>query len=77
MKHTNEIITNTDFKVWLSDYIEQMKYEVDENEKESYHDAESNGELEDVEDYYCLGLSHGEQKGVLDTLKLIREGYCD
>ena len=77
MKYTNEITTNTDFKVWLSDYIEQMEYEVDENEKESYHDAESNGELECVEDYYCLGLSHGEQKGVLDTLKLIQERYCD
>lgn len=77
MKHTNEVITNIGFRVWLRDYIEVMEYEVEENEEESYHDAESNGELEDVEDYYCLGLSHGEQKGVLDTLKLIKERYCE
>ena len=77
MKSIDESIVNTDFKVWLSDYREQMEYEVGENEKESYHGAESNGELEDVEDYYCLGLSHGEQKGVLDTLKLIQERYCE
>ena len=77
MKTTNEITTNTDFKVWLSDYIEQMKYEVEENEKESYYYSERSGELECVEDYYCLGLSHGEQKGVLDTLKLIQERYCE
>lgn len=77
MKSIEESVVNNGFKVWLSDYIEQMEYEVEENEKESYHDAESNGELEDVEDYYCLGLSHGEQKGVLDTLKLIQERYCE
>lgn len=59
-------------KAWLNDYIEQMEFEVQENEKENYQNAESNGELECVEDYYCLGLSHGEQKGVLDALKLIR-----
>jgi len=58
-------------KIWLNDYIEQMEYEVQENEKEGYY--ESNSELECPEDYYCLGLSHGEHKGVLDTLKLIRE----
>lgn len=60
-------------KTWLNDYIEQVEYEVQENEKESYYESESNGELECTEDYYCLGLSHGEQKGVLDTLKLIKE----
>ena len=59
-------------KTWLNDYIEQMEYEVQENEKDSYYESESNGELECPEDYYCLGLSHGEQKGVLDTLKLIK-----
>lgn len=61
-------------KTWLNDYIEQMEYEVQENEKESYVMSEVCGELECPEDYYCLGLSHGEQKGVLDTLKLIKEG---
>ena len=60
-------------KTWLNEYIEQMEYEVRENEKEGYYDAESNGELECPEDYYCLGLQHGEQKGVLSTLKLIKE----
>lgn len=59
-------------KIWLNNYIEQMEYEVQENEKESYIMSESNGELECPEDYYCLGMSHGEQKGVLDTLKLIK-----
>lgn len=60
-------------KTWLNDYIEVMESEVDENKKEGYYESESNGELECPEDYYCLGLSHGEQKGVLDTLKLIKE----
>lgn len=49
-----------------------MEYEVQENEKDSYVVSEVSGELECPEDYYCLGLSHGEQKGVLDTLKLIK-----
>lgn len=62
---------------WLEDYIEQMEYEVSENEKESYIESERNGELECPEDYYCLGLSHGEQKGVLDTLKLLRTKIGD
>ena len=60
-------------KTWLNDYIEQMKYEVQENEKDSYIMSEVTGELECPEDYYCLGLQHGEQKGVLSTLKLIKE----
>ena len=64
-------------KTWLNEYIEQMEFEVQENEKEGYYDAESNGELECPEDYYCFGLSHGEQKGVLSALKLIKEQYCD
>lgn len=59
-------------KTWLNDYIEQMEYEVQENGSEQYFINEVNGELECPEDYYCLGLSHGEQKGVLDTLKLIK-----
>lgn len=72
-------------KTWLNDYIEQMEYEVQENEKDRkdikscsqseiapYVMSEENGELECPEDYYCLGLCHGEQKGVLDTLKLIK-----
>lgn len=64
--------TNMEFKVWLNDYIEQMEYEVSENDKDGYYASEKNGELECPEDYYCLGVGHGEQKGVLDTLKLIR-----
>lgn len=59
-------------KTWLNDYIEQMEFEVQENESEGYESNEENGELECLEDCYCLGLSHGEQKGVLDTLKLIK-----
>lgn len=59
-------------KTWLNDYIEQMEYEVQENERESYVMSEENGELECPEDYYCLGLRHGEQKGTLDTLILIK-----
>lgn len=59
-------------KTWLSDYIEQMEYEVQEDENDSYVMSEVSGELGCPEDYYCLGLSHGEQKGVLDTLKLIK-----
>ena len=59
-------------KTWLNGYIEQMEYEVQENDKDSYVMSEVCGELECPEDYYCLGLSHGEQKGVLDTLKLIK-----
>ena len=59
-------------KTWLNDYIEQMEYEVQENESEGYVMSEVWGELECPEDYYCLGLSHGEQKGVLYTLKLIK-----
>lgn len=59
-------------KTWLNDYIKQMKYEVQENESEGYERNEENGELECPEDYYCLGVRHGEQKGVLDTLKLIK-----
>lgn len=54
-------------KTWLNDYIEQMEYE-----SEGYWISEEWGELECPEDYYCLGLSHGEQKGVLETLKLIK-----
>lgn len=76
MKNTdNECIAETKFRVWLHDYIEQMEYEVEENEKESYHYSEINGELECPEDYYHLGLSHGEQKGVLDTLMVIKERF--
>lgn len=59
-------------KIWLNEYIEQIEYEVQENEKDGYESSEADGELECPEDYYCLGLSHGEQKGVLDTLKLIK-----
>lgn len=68
---------NNDFKIWLNDYIEQMEFEVQENTKESYYVSEKNGELECPEDYYCLGVSHGEQQGVLDTLKLIKERLCE
>lgn len=66
------IIMNTNFKVWLNDYIEQMEYEVEENTKEGYYVSESNGELECPEDYYDLGVGHGEQQGVLSTLRLIK-----
>lgn len=59
-------------KTWLNDYIEQMKYEVQENWSEGCESNEENGDLEYPEDYYCLGLFHGEHKGVLDTLKLIK-----
>lgn len=59
-------------KTWLNDYIQQMEYEVQENDSEGYIMSEVSGELECPEDYYCLGLSHGEQKGALDTLKLIK-----
>ena len=72
MENRSDYAMVTKFKVWIRDYIEQMEYEVEENEKESYIMSESNGELECPEDYYNLGLSHGEQKGVLDTLKLIK-----
>ena len=60
-------------KTWLNDYIEQMEYEVQENDKDSYYESESNGELECPEDYHCLGLSHREHNGVLSALKLIKE----
>lgn len=73
MENSNKYAIDTKFIVWLQDYIEQMEYEVEENEKESYYDSESNGEPECPEDYYYLGLSHGEQKGVLDMLKIIKE----
>lgn len=59
-------------KTWLNDYIEQMEYEVQEKESEGYESNEENDELECPEDYYCLGVPHSEQKGVLDTLKLIK-----
>lgn len=62
---------------WLDDYIEQMEFEVSENETDSYIMIEVSGELECPEDYYCLGLSHGEQKGVLDTLRLIKRKMKD
>lgn len=75
MENSNEYAIDTEFSVWIQDYIEQMEYEVGENEKEGYYYSESNGELECPEDYYHLGLSHGEQKGVLDTLMIIKERF--
>ena len=75
MKNASDYAIDIKFRVWIQDYIEQMEYEVEENEKEGYYYSESNGELECPEDYYCLGLSHGEQKGVLDNLKDIKERF--
>lgn len=75
MNKNDEYVAETKFRVWIQDYIEQMEYEVEENEKEGCYYSESNGELECPEDYYNLGLSHGEQKGVLDTLMLIKERF--
>lgn len=51
---------------WLNDYIEQMEYEVQENKDDSKYYGHVNQPL------YHLAFEHGEQKGVLDTLKLIK-----
>ena len=61
---------NIDFKVWLNEYIEQMECEVQENEE----DKDRELSLHNSKDfYYFIGTEHGEQKGTLDTLKLIKD----
>ncbi len=62
---------NLEFKVWLNDYIEQLESEVELNTEDGYELSEMNGELECPEDYYNLGVGHGEQVGALNTLKTI------
>ena len=68
---------DTGFKLWLDDYIDIMEFEVKENEIE-YPPEVSLDRLEDLKDleynhgYYELGYEHGEQAGILSTLRLIR-----
>lgn len=59
-------------KVWLGGYIKQVEHEVQENKHAGYDEEDGQGLLECPEDYYLLGIEHGEQAGILNTLKLIK-----
>lgn len=60
----------TNFKTWLNEYIDQMEYEVQENEYDKDRELSLHN---DKEYHYFIGTEHGEQQGVLSTLKLIKE----
>ena len=61
---------NSEFKTWLDEYIEQMECEVQENEDEKDRELSLHN---DKEYHYFIGTEHGEQQGVLSTLKLIKD----
>ena len=65
------------FKLWLDDYIDIMEFEVKENEIKCTAEVplvylEALKSLKYNHSYYESGYGHGEQAGVLSTLKLIR-----
>lgn len=64
------MIYDTEFKVWLDEYIRQMEFE--KGEGATLEEQEKLGYLEDPYDYYSLGIEHGGIEATLETLKLVR-----